>query len=141
LRRRSLFIGAPPDYAETLGPLPPHVLGTSAAGLPQAASQTTTKKGSIGSSRRPFDFIQIFCRTERELAPAIPILKRLLASDGMLWVSWPKLVKGRKSAPGDLNENRVRAMGLEGGLVDVKVCAIDETWSGLKFVFRLEDRP
>jgi hypothetical protein len=59
----------------------------------------------------------------------------------MLWISWPKLVKGRKPAPGDLNEARVRAMGLAGGLVDVKVCAIDETWSDLKFVFRLKDRP
>jgi hypothetical protein len=56
---------------------------------------------------------------------------------GMLWVSWPK-----KSArvPTDLTEDVVRAIALAGGLVDVKVCAVDDTWSGLKLVRRLEDR-
>jgi hypothetical protein len=55
----------------------------------------------------------------------------------MLWVSWPKKSSG---VPTDLSENVVREIGLEAGLVDVKVCAIDETWSGLKFVWRLRDR-
>ncbi|HEU4416378.1 MAG TPA: DUF3052 domain-containing protein [Candidatus Angelobacter sp.] len=61
-----------------------------------------------------------------------------LASDGMLWIGWPKKASGR---PTDLTEDVVRNIGLERGLVDVKVCAIDETWSGLKFVIRLKDRP
>jgi len=55
----------------------------------------------------------------------------------MLWVSWPKKTSG---VPTDLNENVVRDFGLANGLVDVKVCAIDDTWSGLKFVRRLSDR-
>jgi len=135
-----LFVEAPPDYPETLGPLPPYVSEAS-VGLKQAISLATKKKGPSGPVAAAFGFIQVFCRTETELASALPALKRLLAPDGMLWISWPKLVKGRKPGPGDLNETRVRALGLSAGLVDVKVCAIDGTWSGLKFVFRLEDRP
>jgi hypothetical protein len=61
-----------------------------------------------------------------------------LVPDGMLWIGWPKKSSGR---PTDLTEDVVREVGLQGGLVDVKVCAIDETWSGLKFVYRLKDRP
>ena len=60
-----------------------------------------------------------------------------MAPAGLLWVSWPK--KASKVAT-DLDENVVRAMGLAAGLVDVKVCAVDEVWSGLKFVRRLKDR-
>ncbi|MBW8888216.1 MAG: DUF3052 domain-containing protein [Fibrobacteres bacterium] len=137
--RRALFVGAPAGYSRILGPLPSHVSATE-AGLPQAASLSTIKKGASGALRPSFGFIQAFCRTESELAPAISALKKLLASDGMLWICWPKMIKGRKPVPGELNEARVRALGLAAGLVDVKVCAIDETWSGLKFVFRLEDR-
>ncbi|HKD78408.1 MAG TPA: DUF3052 domain-containing protein [Candidatus Angelobacter sp.] len=64
-------------------------------------------------------------------------LSAVLEPDGMLWISWPKKASGRAT---DLNENIVREIGLERGLVDVKVCAIDETWSGLKFVIRVKDR-
>jgi hypothetical protein len=131
--RKALFVAAPADYAETLGPLPPS-LDKTEAGLAQAASAALRK-------RAPFAFIQAFCRAEDELRPALPALKALLASDGMLWISWPKQSKGRKPAPGDLNEARVRALGLDAGLVDVKVCAVDAIWSGLKFVYRRQDRP
>jgi hypothetical protein len=65
-------------------------------------------------------------------------LMRKLPPDGMLWISWPKKASGR---PTDLTEDIVRNAGLKRGLVDVKVCAIDETWSGLKFVVPLKDRP
>jgi hypothetical protein len=56
----------------------------------------------------------------------------------MLWIAWPKKSSGRAT---DLTEDIVRQVGLESGLVDVKVCAVDDTWSGLKFVIRLKDRP
>lgn len=56
----------------------------------------------------------------------------------MIWIAWPKLSSGVKT---DLTENIVRDIGLEQGVVDTKVCAIDETWSGLRFVIRLKDRP
>jgi hypothetical protein len=66
-----------------------------------------------------------------------PALKRALAQDGALWVSWPKKASGVAT---DLTEDVVREVALAGGLVDVKVCAIDEVWSGLKLVRRLKDR-
>lgn len=72
-----------------------------------------------------------------ELKKDFPRLGAALVSDGMAWISWPKKASGRAT---DLNENIVRDIGLKCGLVDVKVCAIDETWSGLKFVIRLKDR-
>ena len=65
-------------------------------------------------------------------------LARIMESDGMLWIAWPKRASG---VPTDLTEDVVRRVALERGLVDVKVCAIDEIWSGLKLVIRLKDRP
>jgi hypothetical protein len=64
-------------------------------------------------------------------------LSAALVPDGMLWIGWPKKASGRRT---DLTEDVVRRVGLEWGVVDVKVCAIDETWSGLKFVIRVKDR-
>ena len=64
-------------------------------------------------------------------------LMKVQQQDGMIWISWPKRASGK---PTDLDENIVRDTGLALGVVDVKVCAIDETWSGLKFVVRLKDR-
>jgi serine protease inhibitor len=66
-----------------------------------------------------------------------PKLKKSLNQNGMLWISWPKLKSKIKT---DLHENIIRDIGLEAGLVDVKVCAINDIWSGLKFVYRLQDR-
>jgi len=69
---------------------------------------------------------------------ALPRLARRIERDGALWISWPKRASGVST---DLDENVVRAIGLASSLVDVKVCAVDDTWSGLKFVYRLADRP
>lgn len=87
--------------------------------------------------RGPIDFIHFFTRAAAELESRFPQLKAALAFDGMLWVSWPKKASKVNS---DLDENVVREVGLRNGLVDVKVAAVDEVWSGLKFVYRLEDR-
>ena len=82
-------------------------------------------------------FIHVFAAKKRELETSLPRLAKKLASDGSIWVSWPN----RSSEVGaELNENVVRDVGLKNGLVDVKVVAIDETWSGLRFVYRLRDR-
>jgi hypothetical protein len=86
----------------------------------------------------PVDFAMIFVRTASELAKQSPRFSKQLAPSGMLWVSWPKKASGVAT---DLNENEVRRIGLEAGLVDVKVCAVNEIWSGLKFVIRVKDRP
>ena len=83
------------------------------------------------------DFIHFFTNSEQELQRKILDLKSKLKPTGMIWVSWPK--KASK-VPTDVDDSVVRRIGLESGLVDVKVCAVDEIWSGLKFVFRLKDR-
>jgi hypothetical protein len=72
------------------------------------------------------------------LARRLPVLRDALEYDGGLWIVWPKRSSGVRT---DLSEGAVRELGLESGLVDNKVCAIDDTWSGLRFVYRLADRP
>ena len=115
---RVSFINPPRDYEQTLGELPQAV---------ELADQTTG----------PLDFVQIFTKERAELEAQFPTLKQAIASDGSLWISWPKKASKVKT---DLNENIVREIGLKNGLVDVKVCAVDQIWSGLKFVFRVKDR-
>ncbi len=83
------------------------------------------------------DFVQLFVTQRNILETEFPRLKKKLSRDGMLWVSWPK--KAAKVET-DVDENVVREIGLAHGLVDVKVIAVDEVWSGLKFVRRLKDR-
>ena len=87
--------------------------------------------------RKPLDFVLLFTKSQTELKKTFPRWRKRLAPAGMLWVSWPKKTSGVAS---DLNENVVRDIGLAAGLVDVKVCAVSEVWSGLKFVQRLKDR-
>ncbi len=86
----------------------------------------------------PINFIHYFCRELDELHNLFPILKEKLAKDGMIWISWIK--KASKSYDWTFTETEVRSYGLKIGLVDVKVCAVDEDWSGLKFMYRKEDR-
>jgi hypothetical protein len=83
------------------------------------------------------DFAMVFAKTAGELKKQFPRLAKQLAPAGMLWVSWPKKASGLAT---DLGENEVRRIGLDAGLVDVKVCAVSEIWSGLKFVRRVKDR-
>jgi len=75
--------------------------------------------------------------TEQALARDFSKHATKLTANGMLWIAWPKKSSGVAT---DLSEQRVRQIGLDAGLVDVKVCAINEIWSGLKFVYRLKDR-
>lgn len=89
-------------------------------------------------SRQPVDLVLLFVTTKRELERTFSHYAGKLTPAGMLWISWPKKSSGVAS---DLTDNVVRHIGLAQGMVDVKVCAVDEIWSGLKFVFRLKDRP
>ncbi len=82
-------------------------------------------------------FILFFTKSKRELQENFPKLKSHLQFDGMLWIAWPKK---SSHVPSDLDENEVMKIGLDHGLVDIKVAAIDEIWSGLKFVYRRKDR-
>lgn len=83
------------------------------------------------------DTLIFFTDSERTLRDRFDRLVSAVKQDGMLWICWPK--KASK-VPTDLTEDRIRAIALEGGVVDVKVCAIDEVWSGLKLVRRTRDR-
>ncbi len=84
-----------------------------------------------------FDFIHVFALQFETFQEIFLKSQAHLKKDGMLWISWPK--KSSKVAT-DLDENKIRDFGLNCGLVDVEVCAIDQTWSGLKFVVRVKDR-
>jgi len=83
------------------------------------------------------DFIQAFFTARRRLENDFEALKNNLRSSGQLWISWPKKTSKMET---DLNDNVVREIGLMHGLVDVKIAAIDDDWSGLKFVYRVKDR-
>lgn len=109
---------APDGYSEWLDPLPPDVLLSSRL------------RGSI-------DLWHLFTRSRQELTRRLPEILRELKPDGMIWVSWPKRAS---RVPTDITEDTIREVALPLGLVDVKVCAVDETWSGLKLVIRKELR-
>jgi hypothetical protein len=113
------FPGAPGGFDELLGTLP---------------EATRVKKRAAG----PLDVIVFFAISRSELVARFDALKRALDPAGGLWVAWPKRSSGVET---DLTEDVVRAVALERGLVDNKVCAIDETWSGLRLVYRIADRP
>ena len=83
------------------------------------------------------DFIHFFTNTITELEETLPELKSQIKKNGMIWVSWYKKSSNKKT---ELTENIIRDTALTTGLVDVKVCSVNEEWSGLKLVFRLKDR-
>jgi hypothetical protein len=110
---------APDDFPKTLGALPEGV--------------------ALGRGRRgSTDVVVQFADWRRLLCKDFEKSRTLLHPAGALWICWPKRASKR---PTDLTEDVVREVGLGNGLVDVKVCAVDEVWSGLKFVYRLKDRP
>jgi hypothetical protein len=117
---RALLLGAPRGFEKTLGKLP--------AGV-------RVSKKLAGNFRH--DVIVYFVTEQAALERALPGLIRALDESGGLWVAWPKKASG---VPSDITEDRVRELALPRGLVDNKVCAIDDTWSGLRCVIRLENR-
>ena len=108
--------------------------------LAMPADVNAELKGTLAGCRTAkdnLDFAMMFVKTRAELKKRFASTAKQLAPAGMLWVSWPKKTSGLAS---DLDENVVREIGLDAGLVDVKVCAVNEIWSGLKFVRRVKDR-
>jgi len=83
------------------------------------------------------DFIHIFCTKLADLEKTVARLTPALKRNGLMWVSWPK---GSSKIETDIKREPLRTLVLKTGLVDVKVCAVNEDWSGLKFVYRLKDR-
>ncbi|MGH7753448.1 MAG: DUF3052 domain-containing protein [Gemmatimonadales bacterium] len=117
-RARVVALGAPREYRRLLRPIPHGVSFTTR--LPKSAA-----------------FVHWFVRSRRELERGFGRVATALADTGVLWISWPKKSSGVSS---DVTEDVLREVGLPHGLVDVKVCAVDNTWSGLKFVRRMENR-
>jgi hypothetical protein len=108
----------------------PAEFGTALAKLPDAVA---VKQRAVA----PVDVAVSFFTRRADLQRRLPALARAIHPDGGLWIAWPKRSSGVAT---DLTEDVVRDLGLQGGLVDNKVCAIDETWSGLRLVYRLRDR-
>ena len=104
---------------------------------PALISEIFDKLKIRNSTGKGFDFIHFFPKTLIELVQLLPGLKSEIKKDGMIWISWYKTSSRKKT---DLSENLIRDTALATGLVDIKVSAIDEDWSGLKFVIRVKDR-
>lgn len=113
------FVNSPKGFKKELGFLPADV------------------KISVGHLPKPLDLIILFTHSGRTLNMEFPVLAEKLSVNGMLWIAWPKKSSGVLT---DLSFDIVQQTGLQAGLVDVKICAISEIWSGLKFVYRLKDR-
>jgi hypothetical protein len=122
-------LGIKPNYKVALPNIPADVQKEIRAALADCEIATTGKV--------PLDLVINFVTTKKDLLDSFPTWASRLTPAGMLWIAWPKKSSG---VPTDLDENKIREVGLAGGLVDVKVCAINETWSGLKFVRRVADR-
>lgn len=116
---RVAFVNAPDEFEATLEPLPDDVK-------------------IVKRINNSIDIILFFVTAERLLARDFASLAKKLVPNGMIWIAWPKKSSGVKT---DLAFENVQRIGLDAGLVDVKICAVDEIWSGLKFVYRLKDRP
>jgi hypothetical protein len=112
------FIGEPKHYLSLFNDLP---------------GDLARKK----DARDPKDLIHYFTTDAEELSKQLPLFKRELKPAGMIWVSWPKR---SAKVPTDVTEDVIRAIALRIGLVDVKVCAVDDVWSGLKLVIPVKDR-
>ena len=82
-------------------------------------------------------FLHVFTASRAELAAALRVVRKAMAPDGIVWVSWPKKASG---IPSEVTEDTVRELALPIGLVDIKVCAVDDTWSGLKLMIRKSER-
>jgi hypothetical protein len=118
--QRVAFLDAPPEFAAALGELPADV-----------RPRTSLRDGAL-------DLVVAFFLERGRLQRRLPRLVGALDPAGALWIAWPKRAS---RVPTDVTEDVVRELGLAAGVVDVKVCAIDATWSGLKLVIRLADRP
>lgn len=112
------LLKSPKGFKEELGP------------LPDKAKYVPCTTGSL-------DVILLFVDSEVELRKSFVLLAANLVANGMVWVAWPKKSSGVTT---DLSFTNVQRIGLDAGLVDVKICAVNDVWSGLKFVYRLKDR-
>lgn len=134
------YSGTP--LAQKLGIKPGHAVGlwsgpddfaATLEGLPDDVSFASVAKG-----KSPLDVLVVFVKSQKELATRLASARKRMKPAAGLWIAWPKKASGIKT---DVTEDIIRALALSTDLVDNKVCAIDETWSGLRLVIRLKHRP
>jgi hypothetical protein len=113
------LVSLPPGFELELGPLPADV-------------------AIVGGSKKPLDLVLVFAESRSELERRLATVSARLSPSGMIWAAWPKRSSGVST---DLSFEAVQSAGLAAGLVDTKICALNETWSALRFVVRLKDRP
>ena len=116
---RAWVIGAPEDYAKLLA-------------LPRAVKVTWMERAELGMK-----FVHVFASESSALKNKLRKFRGQIAPDGVVWVSWPKKAS---RVPTDITEDSIRDAAIPMGLVDIKVCAVDETWSGLKLMIRRSER-
>jgi hypothetical protein len=116
---RAWVYGAPPGYA----------------GLLQLPADVTVKW--LARAEKDMGFVHVFSQDAAGLHRQLAVLRRQISPDGVIWVSWPKKASGVAT---DITEDTIRAIALPLGLVDIKVCAVDATWSGLKLMIRRSER-
>lgn len=123
-----LTVNAPENYAELLEPLPAKV---------EINDVSVPRLQKLPRSNGEIDLIHIFTNTREGLFQSVSDAKQLIKQDGAIWVSW---YKKASKLPTEITEDTVREAAFPLGLVDAKVCAVDEKWSGLKLVIRKENR-
>ena len=125
--------------AEKLGFKPGQKLGLLNAPMGYAAMIGPALKEVqiVDPPKHPLNLLHVFVMTNVELRKQIKKARTLIAEDGMIWVSWPKKASGWQT---DVTEDAIRGLALANDLVDVKVCAVDDTWSGLKLVIPVASR-
>lgn len=135
-----LAIGAPPEYRDLLEGLPSDVRIQRAESAREwrRIDPIADRGESVASPDGAYDLVHIFTKEAAVLADALPELRQAIRPDGAIWASWPKKAS---RVPTDVTEDVVRGLAIRNGMVDVKVCAVDEVWSGLKLVIPVKDRP
>ncbi len=131
------YSGTP--LAEKLGIKPGHRIATISEppSFDKALGALPEGAAFVGSTAKQVDVIVVFETELAQFRKHLPGLTNRIKQDGMIWVAWPKKASGMQT---DIGENEIRNFALKLGLVDIKVCAIDEIWSGLKLVIRKENR-
>ena len=131
------YSGTP--LVQKLGIKPGHRISTvnEPPSFDQALGALPNGAAFVGSTAKDVDVIVAFESVLKDFKKHLPALANRIQTDGMIWIAWPKKASGVAT---DIGEDEIRAVALKLGLVDVKVCAIDETWSGLKLVIRKINR-
>jgi hypothetical protein len=131
-------LGIKDNFRAALLHVPADVKSELSDAFARCRIQSLSSKGKNHNQNNDLDFIFLFAKSRAGLELELTLAAEALAPAGMLWISWPKKSSGVAT---DLTEDLIRQAGLAAGLVDIKVCAVTDIWSGLKFVIPVKNRP